>query len=554
MMPITQENLEIRKLKNIYHKTIKIYGPPGTGKTTTLVEKVVRKHLAKGVDPEQIAFISFTNKAVNTARKRTLEAFPKFSDKQFSRFQTLHKYCRRYFDENIFDIKECMIDFALEETIIKHTDKRLDDEGFIYKDWSLSIYDKSRNMMRPPIDVYKEESYKEDNIDLFLKKITAYESFKKANPQNPLIDFTDMIERAIDEITFPPIQVLILDEAQDFTPLQWSVIYKIVENVKRVYLAGDDDQAIYKWNGADPKYFTTYFPGRKVVLRQTYRFGSNIHNFSQMIRKDITDSIEKEFRANPNKTGQIKRYLSFKEIDFTKYHGSWFFLARVNKVVNQLRMMAKQEGLYFSDNKGNKSFNENEWLAIRAWTALTKGKSIQKKEVQAVYKYIRELKDASFREDHFWKDQSEYTEYNLEYLEKECGLYLPEDMKTKPWMHVLNRNFIPSRKLYFISLLKRYGQKTLDQSPKIIIDTIHSVKGDEADNVLLFNKCDYASDYNRKNKQERIDENRVMYTAITRAVDSVHILYAKDRYYYPIGKHYLTYQQEKIYHDRSKHV
>ena len=97
-MPITQENLEIRKLKNIYHKTIKIYGPPGTGKTTTLVEKVVRKHLAKGVDPEQIAFISFTNKAVNTARKRTLEAFPKFSDKQFSRFQTLHKYCRRYFD------------------------------------------------------------------------------------------------------------------------------------------------------------------------------------------------------------------------------------------------------------------------------------------------------------------------------------------------------------------------------------------------------------------------------------------------------------------------
>jgi len=409
-------------------------------------------------------------------------------------------------------------------------------------------------MMRPPIDVYKEESYKEDNIDLFLKKITAYESFKKANPQNPLIDFTDMIERAIDEITFPPIQVLILDEAQDFTPLQWSVIYKIVENVKRVYLAGDDDQAIYKWNGADPKYFTTYFPGRKVVLRQTYRFGSNIHNFSQMIRKDITDSIEKEFRANPNKTGQIKRYLSFKEIDFTKYHGSWFFLARVNKVVNQLRMMAKQEGLYFSDNKGNKSFNENEWLAIRAWTALTKGKSIQKKEVQAVYKYIRELKDASFREDHFWKDQSEYTEYNLEYLEKECGLYLPEDMKTKPWMHVLNRNFIPSRKLYFISLLKRYGQKTLDQSPKIIIDTIHSVKGDEADNVLLFNKCDYASDYNRKNKQERIDENRVMYTAITRAVDSVHILYAKDRYYYPIGKHYLTYQQEKIYHDRSKHV
>ena len=35
-----------------------------------------------------------------------------------------------------------------------------------------------------------------------------------------------MIEKAIDEIDFPPLDVLILDEAQDFTPLQWSVLFK----------------------------------------------------------------------------------------------------------------------------------------------------------------------------------------------------------------------------------------------------------------------------------------------------------------------------------------
>ena len=62
-----------------------------------------------------------------------------------------------------------------------------------------------------------------------------------------------MTERANAEVEFPPLEVLILDEAQDFTPLQWSVIYKMVDKVKRIYLAGDDDQGIYKWNGADPK-------------------------------------------------------------------------------------------------------------------------------------------------------------------------------------------------------------------------------------------------------------------------------------------------------------
>ena len=55
----------------------------------------------------------------------------------------------------------------------------------------------------------------------------------------------------------------------------------------RIYLAGDDDQGIYKWNGADPKYFTKFFPGRKVKLRKTQRFGEAIYKFSQVIRRGI---------------------------------------------------------------------------------------------------------------------------------------------------------------------------------------------------------------------------------------------------------------------------
>ena len=243
-----------------------------------------------GVHPKDIAFISFTNKAVDTARDRALSAFPQYDMDDFQRFKTLHKYCRRYFEEEVFDPKNCMLDFALQTKIIKTSDKRLSDDGFLYKDWSLGIYDKARNMMQDPKLVYKKESYKKDNLDIFLRKIDTYEHYKK----DSFIDFTDMIERAIDEVEFPPLEVLILDEAQDFTPLQWSVIYKMVDKVKRIYLAGDDDQGIYKWNGADPKYFTTYFPGREVVLRQTRRFGKEIYKFSQIIRRGIFDSVDKD--------------------------------------------------------------------------------------------------------------------------------------------------------------------------------------------------------------------------------------------------------------------
>ena len=49
-----------------------------------------------------------------------------------------------------------------------------------------------------------------------------------------------------------------VDEAQDLTPLQWDMVVKIAKGVDRVYIAGDDDQAIYEWNGADVKHFSNF--------------------------------------------------------------------------------------------------------------------------------------------------------------------------------------------------------------------------------------------------------------------------------------------------------
>jgi superfamily I DNA/RNA helicase len=538
-MDITQENLELQKLKSLFKKTIKIFGPPGTGKTYTLIERVLKTKLRKGILPEKIAFISFTNKAVNTAVDRALSAFPHYSVENFIRFKTLHKYCRRYFKEEIFDIKNCMIDFALQESILKRSDRRLEDDEFIYKDWSLGIYDKARNMMEDPIKVFKKESYKKDNIDVFQRKISTYEHYK----QNSFIDFTDMIERAIDEIDFPELDVLILDEAQDFTPLQWSVLYKMAENSKRIYLAGDDDQGIYQWNGADSKYFTTYFPGRKVVLRKTRRFGKAIHHFTEIIRRGILNSEEKEYLPDETKQGSVKRYLNFREIDFN-LQGTWYILGRVNRVVNELRMAAKEAGLYFGDNKGNKSFDRKQWQAIKAWTAISNGKVINKADAEIMYKYIRDIEKDAFRTENFWIGEPDFKTYNFETLKEWCGLIVPDEKKNKEWWWILRRNFTSRQKIYFIRLLKRYGQKQLNDDPTIIIDTIHSVKGGEADHVVLASKNDYASDFYRKNKEDQSGERKVYYTGASRAKNSLHILSTDYKYHYPIGKDYLIYLEE----------
>jgi superfamily I DNA/RNA helicase len=529
----------IQKQKAIYKKTIKIYGPPGTGKTYTLIERILKRYLAKGVHPSEIAYISFTNKAVNEAIERAINTFPNFDIKDFERFKTLHKYCRRYFEEEVFDPKNCMIDFALQTKIIKNSDTRLSDDGFIYKDWSLGVYDKSRNTMQDPILTYKKETYKKDSLDVYCRKISTYEHYKK----DSFIDFTDMISRAIDEVDFPKLKLLILDEAQDFTPLQWSLIYKMVDSVERVVIAGDDDQSIYGWNGSDHKYFTTYFPGRKVILRKTKRFGEAIYQFSQIIRRGIMNSLDKEYYPS-DKDGYVKRYLNFREVPLN-LEGTWYILGRVNSVVNELRMMAKDAGLYFADNRGNKSFDNKQWEAIKSWTKISKGKSITKHEAENMFKYIRELKDSSYRSVKFWVSLPDTQEYDFDGLIDWCGLELSDEAYNKPWYEILKRNFHTPQITYFVRLLQRYGQKALNGDPQIIIDTIHSVKGGQADNVLIFSKTNWVSSFSRKNPQEQSEERKVYYVGVTRAKKRLHLLGTDYRYNYPMGVDYLDYLREK---------
>jgi hypothetical protein len=63
-------------------------------------------------------------------------------------------------------------------------------------------------------------------------------------------------------------------------------------------------------------------------------------------------------------------------------------LGRINTTVNELRMLAKDAGLYFKDNHGNKCFDEKQWRAIKSWTKINNDKKLNKLEAQNLYRYI----------------------------------------------------------------------------------------------------------------------------------------------------------------------
>ena len=93
---------------------------------------------------------------------------------------------------------------------------------------------------------------------LDIERNTLYllaEELKRFKKEKGLKDFNDLLEDFIAKETINSFKVLFIDEAQDLSLLQWEMVRKIWTNAEKTYIAGDDDQAIFKWAGADVDHF-----------------------------------------------------------------------------------------------------------------------------------------------------------------------------------------------------------------------------------------------------------------------------------------------------------
>lgn len=283
------------------HKVTKIYGPPGTGKTAHLIQ-IVQYAIKSGVEPEHIAFLSFTNAAADEAQSRVSEAFPHLGSISFPFFSTIHSLSTR-------------IGGALNKTLCEKKHINEFDANINCEDEWLKSGDASSAVVRfkhPIMDMYclslakcleftpsKYESGRENdqildalssyfNIDtdllkkefsLYIKRyISEYISFKN---KNNLADFNDVIINVTTpefESRLPTFELLIIDEAQDLSDLQWSLIKKLIPKAKDVYIAGDDDQAIMISFGASSHAFLE-LDGEEKVLPQSYRVPKEVSDY-----------------------------------------------------------------------------------------------------------------------------------------------------------------------------------------------------------------------------------------------------------------------------------
>lgn len=286
-----------------------IYGPPGTGKTRKLVEIAQQLTASEG----SALYLSFTKAAAQEAISRLPQATS-------IRASTLHSYAfsaLRMSRAAVVD-RQKLTAFGKESGFPFMGTEFGSDEPQEGDDYA-TVLAFSNNRQMDLMDAYTRFG-KPGTLRRFEMFVTAYRAWKKTYGY---MDFDDMLMKFVaDPGCQLPSPVVLLDEAQDCSPLQWRVFEAIAKEAEFVHYAGDDDQAIYEWNGADPHGMASFaekMGATVTIIKQSHRVPKRVHNLVHSALLDkISKRVKKVFNPRPH-LGNIERYGDFTDVDLPAF-------------------------------------------------------------------------------------------------------------------------------------------------------------------------------------------------------------------------------------------
>jgi len=260
----------------------------GSGKTRVITHRIAYLIQQRGVAPDSILAVTFTNKAAAEMAER-VEKLIGHTTLAKPLVATFHSFCVRVLRRDIEALRVnnegltrtfAIYDEADQQAVVKAAMRRmgLDDKQLTPRT-VLSKISWAKNHMIDPQEYYLSSS------DPTSERVAhIYEAYKKELRKANALDFDDLLLEAVRlfkssaevrERYNRRYRYLLIDEYQDTNRPQYELMKLLAGPGKNVCVVGDEDQSIYSWRGADIRNILEFekdFPGAKTIrLEQNYR-------------------------------------------------------------------------------------------------------------------------------------------------------------------------------------------------------------------------------------------------------------------------------------------
>jgi len=289
-------------------EVVRLFGGPGSGKTTALLDRVESLLEDDDVEVRDVLVVSYTRAAAAEIRERLAERLDESPRALRGNVSTMHAKAYDLLNLSRGDVvgesdkEDFCEDFGLEfEDEYEGSRRRsarsttLGNKVIATSQWLQRTrrevadwydvpfkWNEEKVRLPPDIDDNAQTGNKytptwpsdDDRLDI-PEAIRAWRTWKG---DHDLVGFADMLERVKQRSLLPNVDYLVIDEFQDITTLQYDVYEEWRPHMKRVLIAGDDDQVVYAWQGADPDLLLEEAVTDDVILPNSYRLPSRILN------------------------------------------------------------------------------------------------------------------------------------------------------------------------------------------------------------------------------------------------------------------------------------
>ena len=278
-------NIEQREAVVYPNGPLLVLSGAGTGKTRVLTARFAYLVEKKGVNPQSIMAVTFTNKAANEIKNRvsnelnlsinshwigTFHAiFSKFLRKHSSIVGLKSNFTILDIEDQKKLVKQVIsflkLDNDLSENIILSEIQNLKDEIILSNDNKEVLRHSSIKNIDSIYSLYQERLLEINSVDFGDLLLHSYNILKN-NPEI-LMSYKTFISH------------ILIDEFQDTNVIQYELIKLLLDGEKNIFCVGDDDQSIYAWRGAKVENILNFpeeFKAPVIRLTKNYRSNNSI--------------------------------------------------------------------------------------------------------------------------------------------------------------------------------------------------------------------------------------------------------------------------------------